>query len=205
MAWCVVHVRISGPQLIRFGNDRQSLIIGLKCGVCNCNCLCDMEVLKQLPKSVFFITASELAERFAFYGLAALLPIYLVDSLKLEENTSTSIFHFFKFVAYFSPLVGSVLADVFFGKFKVISVGAFFYFLSFVWLSISAFLQLKSVAVLVSALIGIALCTGMIKSVVSALVGDQIDLEKENGDKILETSYQIFYASINIGTNEEKL
>ena len=72
------------------------------------------------PRSVIFIIGNEFCERFSFYGMKAILPIYLTAYLLYSEDRSTTIIHTFNFMAYFFTIFGGILSDSWLGKFKTI-------------------------------------------------------------------------------------
>lgn len=80
------------------------------------------------PKSVFFILSTEACERFSYYGMRAILSLYLkhlfVDNQGMDEDkaedTATILYHTFIFLSYFTSLFGAFLADSFLGKFRTI-------------------------------------------------------------------------------------
>ena len=72
------------------------------------------------PKQVFFIVGNEFCERFSYYGMKAVLALYLKHKLHFTEDTSTVIYHTFSGLCYATPIFGAMLADQFFGKFKTI-------------------------------------------------------------------------------------
>src|SRR3984885_806705 len=82
------------------------------------------------PKAVPYIIGNEAAERFSYYGMRAILSTFLVAQFfnpannplmqATAEAKSNEQVHFFVALAYFMPLVGGILADAFFGKYKTI-------------------------------------------------------------------------------------
>ena len=72
------------------------------------------------PKQVFFIVGNEFCERFSYYGMKAVLALYLKHKLHFTEDTSTVIYHTFSGLCFATPIFGAMLADQFFGKFKTI-------------------------------------------------------------------------------------
>lgn len=69
--------------------------------------------------------------------MRAILTLYLMYEHKLSEARASLIFHAFVAIAYFSPLLGSILADNFFGRFKVILYVSIIYVLGHVSMSVS--------------------------------------------------------------------
>jgi solute carrier family 15 oligopeptide transporter 1 len=79
------------------------------------------------PPCVRRIIANEFSERFSFYGLRALLVLFLTDELKLDNNTAVAYFMYFGAAAYAFPIVGGYLADAVFGKYKTILIFSLIY------------------------------------------------------------------------------
>ena len=152
-----------------------------------------------MPKSVYFIIGNEFCERFSFYGMKAILGIYLIHSLKFTENSSTIIIHSFNFLAYFFSLIGGIVADCFLGKYRTILYLSIIYCVGSVILSASALSQSagwNSWIALVG-LVTLALGTGGIKPCVSSFGGDQFDqLETEN----IARFFTVFYFTVNAGS-----
>ena len=69
----------------------------------------------KMPDGVKFIVANEFAERFCYYGINAILTIYMTKHLLMGEAQATEFHSYFKMAAYFFPLVGAIVSDVFWG------------------------------------------------------------------------------------------
>uniref|UniRef100_A0A2K6U069 Solute carrier family 15 member 2 n=1 Tax=Saimiri boliviensis boliviensis TaxID=39432 RepID=A0A2K6U069_SAIBB len=122
------------------------------------------------PLSIAFIVVNEFCERFSYYGMKAVLTLYFLYFLHWNEDTSTSIYHAFSSLCYFTPILGAAIADSWLGKFKVLSL---------VGLSL------------------IALGTGGIKPCVAAFGGDQFE---ENHAEERSRYFSVFYLAINAGS-----
>ena len=160
-------------------------------------------LFSNFPLSVYFIVGNEFCERFAYYGMRAVLVLYLVFQLNLPEDNATAVFHLFIFLAYFMPIFGSMIADSYIGKFWTILVFSLIYAVGCVSISLSAIPCILGNIIGVRlglcflGLILIALGTGGIKPCVSAFGGDQV----KKGDKaLLATFFSLFYFSINAGS-----
>lgn len=141
------------------------------------------------------ILTNEATERFAAYGLRALLVLYLKSALKLPESTSIAIYSGFIALCYFSPLLGGYLADTVLGKWLTIIVFNGIYIVGALVLGATAFTPEQ-----VGAFVGlflIAVGTGGIKPNVSAFGAEQID-KKNKGLK--DSFFNLFYWCINIGS-----
>ena len=64
-----------------------------------------------LPGSVRHIFAVEVCERFSYYGMRAILALYLSQALGLSENAATEMVHLFIVAAFISPLFGAFISD----------------------------------------------------------------------------------------------
>lgn len=70
------------------------------------------------PTSIYYIVGNEFCERFSYYGMKAILILYLTRVLALGDNTATAVFHSFSMLCYFTPLLGAMLADGWLGKYR---------------------------------------------------------------------------------------
>ncbi len=152
-----------------------------------------------MPPGIPYIVANEMAERFSFYGMRAILTVfmtqYLVDATgaldTMGDEDAKFWGHTFIMVAYFTPLLGAIAADWLFGKYQTI-----------LWLSILycaghfALAVNETRAGLAVGLSLIALGTGAIKPCVSAHVGDQFGSRNAH---LLEKVFGWFYVAINTG------
>ena len=152
------------------------------------------------PKKVFFIVANEFCERFSYYGLRTVLVLYFKSVLGYSDSASTVSFHLFTTLCYLTPILGAILGDSIWGKYKTILYLSMVYFLGeFVLVLSSIFWDLNMVSALMtfSGLLLIGIGTGGIKPCVSAFGGDQF-LPHET--KRRESFFSLFYAAINLGS-----
>ncbi|XP_045358180.1 solute carrier family 15 member 2 isoform X2 [Leopardus geoffroyi] len=153
------------------------------------------------PLSIAFIVVNEFCERFSYYGMKAVLTLYFLYFLHWNEDTSTSIYHAFSSLCYFTPILGAAIADSWLGKFKTIIYLSLVYVLGHVVKSLGALPILGGQMVhTVLSLFGlslIALGTGGIKPCVAAFGGDQFE-EKHAEERT--RYFSVFYLSINAGS-----
>ncbi|XP_073401392.1 solute carrier family 15 member 2 isoform X1 [Dendrobates tinctorius] len=153
------------------------------------------------PLSILFIIVNEFCERFSFYGMKAVLTLYFLNYLHWDENLSTTVYHAFTSLCYFTPIIGAPIADAWLGKFNTIFWLSILYVIGHVIKSVGAIPSVGStevhVALSMIGLIAIAFGTGGIKPCVSAFGGDQFAEEhaQERGK-----FFSIFYLSINAGS-----
>ncbi len=162
------------------------------------------EETDRMPTGIPHIIGNEAAERFSFYGMKAILAVFLSQYLFLmdgeigtpmDEARSAELVHLFNGAFYLTPFIGAILADVFLGKYRVIVI------LSLVYCAGHAALALmgkfgNSEGWLMAGMILIALGAGGIKPCVSAHVGDQFGAKNAY---LLPRIFNWFYFSINLG------
>ena len=147
----------------------------------------------RMPGGIPFIVANEFAERFCYYGINAILTIYMTQFLRMGDAEATTFHSLFKSGAYFFPLVGAIISDVFWGKFRTIIT------FSLAYASGCAILAL--VPGTPGLLIGLGLVafgTGGIKPCVSTNVGDQFTSKNQH---LIERAFSYFYLAINAGSS----
>jgi len=156
------------------------------------------EVKLKYPKGIPYIIGNELSERFSYYGMRAILVVFMTQYLMshgkpdpMSENEATTWYHLFSMVNYFTPILGAVLSDVLWGKYKTIIILSIVYVLGHLALAID-----ESRIGLTIGLTLIAVGAGGIKPCVSAHVGDQFE---EKNKSLLEKIFGYFYFSINLG------
>ncbi|MFT5696030.1 MAG: POT family proton-dependent oligopeptide transporter, partial [Myxococcota bacterium] len=134
------------------------------------------EASSTMPKGIPFIIGNEAAERFSYYGMRAVLVIFMTQYLRdangelavLSEADANVYYHLFGSAVYFTPLAGALLADVFLGKYRTILLLSILYCLGHLTLALDD--------TIVGLSLGLGLISagaGGIKPCVSAHVGDQ--------------------------------
>ena len=148
------------------------------------------EVVKQKhPKGLYLLFCVEMWERFSYYGMRALLVLYMVQTLMYSTHKAGSIYGWYTGLVYLTPLLGGYLADRFFGQRKCITTGA-------ILMSCGLFLLAfgpKSMFLL--SLFLMITANGFIKSNISSVLG----LLYGDDNKQKDSAYTIFYMGINFG------
>ncbi|MDB5337656.1 MAG: TGF-beta receptor type extracellular region, partial [Planctomycetaceae bacterium] len=154
----------------------------------------------KMPPGIPFIVGNEAAERFSYYGMKAILVVYMTGYLQnsagqpapMKDEEANVYYHMFTAANYAFPLFGALLADLWWGKYRTI-----------MWLSLLYCFGHFALAIdetRVGLFVGLALIamgSGGIKPCVSAHVGDQFS---ETNKHLLERVYGWFYFSINFGS-----
>ena len=152
-----------------------------------------------MPRGIPFIIGNEAAERFSFYGMRAILVVFMTQYLMsadnqvdvMNEEEAKSWYHLFVSAVYLTPLLGALLSDGLLGKFRTIIVLSIVYTLGHFALALD-----DSRLGLAIGLGLIALGAGGIKPCVSAHVGDQFGATNSH---LLPRVFGWFYFSINLG------
>ncbi|XP_065184783.1 solute carrier family 15 member 2-like isoform X2 [Sycon ciliatum] len=156
--------------------------------------------IREYPKSIMFIVGNEFCERFTYYGLRAVLVLYLTEHMGYEDNTATALYHAFIMLCYMSPVIGAMIADGWLGKYKtILALSVVYAFGNIVLAGTSAPLGSETATKVVplAGLLLIAFGTGGIKPCVAAFGGDQF---RDDQVHLLQRYFSIFYFSINAGS-----
>lgn len=154
----------------------------------------------RMPNGIPYIIGNEFAERFSFYGMKAILVVFMTEYLMnssgelatMSESQAKYWYHIFVMFTYFLPLAGALLADVFWGKYRTIIVLSIVYCLGHLALALDETRLGLSLGLTL-----IAIGSGGIKPCVSAHVGDQFGSENKG---LLDVVFKYFYLSINVGS-----
>lgn len=144
------------------------------------------KVSGRLPISAWLVSIVELSERFTYYGISGVFQNYMQlprdnksqpGALGLGQQTATALSYFFQFWCYVTPILGAVIADTYYGRFKTISIFAIVYVIGILVLFLTSLPTSidhgAAYGGLIAAMIIIGLGTGGIKSNVSPLIADQ--------------------------------
>lgn len=152
------------------------------------------------PKGLYVLFTAEMWERFNFYGMRALLVLFLANSLRMGEKESNIIYGGFLGLCYLTPMLGGYIADRYLGNRNCIQLGgltmAMGQFLLF--FSGSVFEENLGFATTLMwiALGVIILGNGFFKPNISSMVGQLYPKEQKTK---LDSAFTIFYLGINVG------
>jgi POT family proton-dependent oligopeptide transporter len=136
-------------------------------------------------KVIFF---TEMWERFSYYGMRALLVLYLVNGLHTSRADALKLYGIYTGLVYLTPIIGGALADRLLGKRRAILIGGALMMLGHFAMAFESLLYL-ALALLIAG-------NGFFKPNTTALVGDLYDGEQ---DPRRAGGYSIFYMGINLG------
>lgn len=152
------------------------------------------------PKGLWVLFGTEMWERFNFYGMRAILTLFMVNSLLIKEADAAIIYGGFLALCYLTPLMGGFISDKYIGNRysimfggSLMAIGQFLLFISastfdtnigsakmFMWI----------------ALFIIIFGNGFFKPNISSMVGSLYPKQEKSK---LDSAFTIFYMGINIG------
>jgi dipeptide/tripeptide permease len=145
------------------------------------------------PIGFWFFFWGELAERSSYYGMRAILILYMTEKLGFSDGRASMTMSYFIAGCYFLPLLGGYLADNFFGKYWTIVGFSIPYILGHVILGI------ETTTFLIVALCLLAMGSGVIKPNISTLMGMTYDQQRPGDEKLRSDAFAMFYWAINVG------
>lgn len=154
----------------------------------------------RMPRSVGFIIASEFSERVSYYGIQAILVIFMTTRMlardgspdPMPEAEAIAYYHWFVSISMFLPLVGALLADALWGKYRTILVLSVLYSLGHAALATD-----DTRTGLAIGLTLIAIGAGALKSCVPAMLGDQFSSDQ---GPLLSRVYSWYFWILNLGS-----
>ncbi|MBL7856534.1 MAG: peptide MFS transporter [Cyclobacteriaceae bacterium] len=147
------------------------------------------------PRGLATLFFTEMWERFSYYGMRALLLLFMVASVEdggmgLDEKTGGAVYGLYTMFVYLLALPGGWLADKFFGLRKSIFYGACIITLGHITLAFS------SNETFFLGLLFIVIGTGMLKPNISSLVGELYPTAEQAKR---DAGFSIFFMGINLG------
>jgi POT family proton-dependent oligopeptide transporter len=152
------------------------------------------------PKGLWVLFGTEMWERFNFYGMRAILTLFLVNSLMMKEEEASLIYGGFLGLCYLTPMLGGFIADRFFGNRNCILLGGLMMAIGQMLLFFSASVfgtNLGLANTLMWSALGIIIFgNGFFKPNISSMVGSLYPKQEKSK---LDTAFTIFYMGINLG------
>ena len=148
------------------------------------------------PSGLFTLFFTEMWERFSYYGMRAILVLFLISSLDnegwgWERKDALILYAWYTGLVYITPIFGGLLADKFLGYRKAVVIGAFLMTLGHAAMALEVFYDFYLYVGLSFLILG----NGFFKPNISSMVGQ---MYKDQG-KIKDAAYTIFYMGINSG------
>ncbi len=139
------------------------------------------------PKGLYVLFLTEMWERFSYYGMRALLVLYLVNGIDLPRASALEIYATYTALVYLTPILGGYIADRWLGRERAVLVGGVVMAMGHFAMASEDYLYL-ALGLLVAG-------NGFFKPNISTLVGG---LYKQD-DTRRDSGFTLFYMGINLG------
>lgn len=151
------------------------------------------------PKGLYVLFFAEMWERFSYYGMRALLVLYLVKHWLYSDGSASLIYGAYTSLVYITPVLGGWLADRYLGQRKAVAFGAVLLTFGHFFMAFegdgSGYANDPTLNIFWLALALIIVGSGFLKANISVIVGQlypRTDLRRDS-------AYTIFYIGINLG------
>ncbi len=141
------------------------------------------------PRGLALLFFVEMWERFSYYGMRALLVLYLVNALGWSDGNAVRLFGTYTSLVWLTPILGGYLADRFLGTRRSMIIGAL------VITTGHFLLAMQTMPTFYLGLACVIIGTGFFKPNVSTQVGQLY----KAGDPRRDAGFTIFYMGINLG------
>lgn len=160
----------------------------------------ELEQKASHPKGLWVLFGTEMWERFNFYGMRAILTLFLVNSLLMKEEDASLIYGGFLGLCYLTPMLGGFISDRFFGNRNCIMLGGLMMAIGQMLLFVSASVFGTNIGlastIMWTALGIIIFGNGFFKPNISSMVGSLYPKQEKSK---LDSAFTIFYMGINLG------
>ncbi len=146
------------------------------------------------PRGLATLFFTEMWERYSYYGMRALLFLYMVGSVQqpglgFDEIRAGAIYGWYTFSVYATGLLGGIIADRWLGHYRSVLIGGIIIALGHFSMAVPA------LPFFYTGLALIVIGTGLLKPNVSTLVGSLY----RRDDPRRDAGFSLFYMGINIG------
>jgi proton-dependent oligopeptide transporter, POT family len=150
------------------------------------------------PEGLFVLFFTEMWERFSYYGMRAILVLYMTKALLMNKENASEMYGSYTGLVYLTPLIGGYVADRFWGNRKSIFVGGLLMALGQLLMFFSASNYQNygtATAFMWGGLAALIIGNGFFKPNISTLVGKLYP----RGDSRIDAAFTLFYMGINLG------
>lgn len=149
------------------------------------------------PRGLFVLFYAEMWERFSYYGMRALLVLYLTKHWLFDDGSATLIYGAYGALVYITPVLGGILADRWLGQRKAVLFGGLLLAAGHGLMAVEGNGGQADPAINVfwAALAFIIVGSGFLKANISVIVGQLYNLKDVRRD----AAYTIFYMGVNVG------
>ena len=139
------------------------------------------------PRGLTILFLTNMWEQFSYYGMRALLVYYMTKQLLLAQGTASVVYGAYTACAYFTPIIGGVIADRWLGKRRAIIAGGS--------IMAAGHFMMTFEPLFYPALATIAVGNGLFLPSLPSQINDLY----KRGDPRIGWAYNVYYVGINIG------
>jgi POT family proton-dependent oligopeptide transporter len=151
------------------------------------------------PKGLYVLFATEMWERFNYYGMRAILVLFMTKALLFDKVFASNLYGSYTSLIYLTPLLGGYIADRYWGNRRSIIAGGIVMAIGeFVLFFCGTFYASSPDMAMILFFTGLGLMiagNGFFKPNISSMVGQLYP----KADKRIDSAYTIFYMGINTG------
>lgn len=147
------------------------------------------------PPALYLLSATAAGERFAYYGMRALLILYMVagvtgvkSGMNFSEGVASNVYGVFNGLCYLFPFFGGILADRIIGERKSVIIGGILILMGLIFMSLN-----DNLVLFIAGLTLIAMGNGFYKPTIVSMIGSLY----EQGDPRRDNAYTLYYQLFN--------
>ena len=154
-------------------------------------------VQKGHPKGLYLLFVTEMWERFSYYGMRAILFLFMTKMLLLDSDFASGLYGNYTGLVYLTPLIGGYISDRYWGNRKSIFIGG-------IIMAIGQFMLFFSASSIGTSIAPIAFYVGLLCLIIGngffkPNISTMVNQLYGPGDKRVDGAFSIFYMGINLG------
>jgi proton-dependent oligopeptide transporter, POT family len=157
-------------------------------------------ITQKHPPALYLLAATAAGERFAYYGMRALLMLYMthkvfdqLSGMSFSDKTSGLVYGLFNGLCYLFPFFGGIVADRLIGERRSVTIGGILIAIGLLILSID-----NTLIPFIAGLTFIAVGNGFFKPTVIAMIGELYEQGDSRRDSAFTLYYQLFNGAVFI-------
>jgi POT family proton-dependent oligopeptide transporter len=160
-------------------------------------CMSTIQTNAKHPKGLYVLFFTEMWERFSYYGMRAILMLFMTKALLLDTEFASGLYGNYTGLVYLTPLIGGYISDRYWGNRRSIFIGA-------IIMALGQFLLFASASLLGTDLAKILFFLGLFSLVIGngffkPNISTMVNQLYPQGDKRVDAAFSIFYMGINLG------
>src|SRR5690242_9859810 len=187
---------IGAPLCIR---TRETLLLALRCARCSSFWIFPMNAQPATSQTRSFSTIFliELWERFGYYGMAAILVLFMVEKLGFGDDKANLVWGAFTALVYAAPAIGGWIGDNVLGTRRTMPIGAAILAIGYLMLAVPT----DNLYFLYASMGVVVVGNGLFK----ANAANMVRRIYEGDDAKIDSAFTLYYMAVNIGSTVSML